>query len=157
MGGPDAYIENTGKLSTSRYLEKGWNSQNPLKDMVLLPGESKIIMPEMSAVPIKPNMVFSAYLDLVSDSTVRYRVVVVPQDVKDPLAVLETMPNMDRDKKPTGEPLHVRGTFYDADRSVEINDIVGQKPQRLVFGDNKIDVYLTGQDDLTGLLEYNLW
>ena len=155
MGGPDPYITNTGKLSTSRYLES-WNSHNPLKDMVLLPGESKVIMPEMSAVPIKPNMVFSAYLDIVSDSMVRYRVIVIPQEVADPLTVLETAPNMARDKKPTGEPLHVRGTFYDADRSIEINDLIGEKPQRLVFGDNKIDVYLTGQDDLTGLLEYNL-
>ncbi len=95
-------------------------------------------------------------MDLVSESMVRYRVIVVPQEITDPLTVLETMPNMDRDKKPTGEPLHVRGTFYDADRSIEINDLIGEKPQRLVFGDNKIDVYLTGQDDLTGLLEYNL-
>ncbi|MFC5650188.1 stalk domain-containing protein [Paenibacillus solisilvae] len=149
MGGPDQYIENTGKLSTARYLES-WNSHNPVKDLALLPGESKIIMPEMSRVPIKPNLVFSAYLDVTSNSMVRYRVVVVPQEIKDPLAILETIPNMARDKK------HVRGTFYDADRSIEINDLIGEQPQRLVFGDNKIDLYLAGQDDLTGLLEYNL-
>lgn len=149
VGGPDPYTVNAGKMSTLRYLD-AMNRGTETQYTRLRPKESVVLLEkELSAVPIKPQHVFSAYADIVSDQSVRYRVVVVPQGT-DPLAALESLRMMPRDG------VHVRGTFYNADREINIDRQLGRTKQRIVLGDNVHDPYLDGIDDGTGRLEWNL-
>jgi len=148
-GGPDPYSTNAGKAAAMRYLD-ALNRKVPVTYTTLAPGESRIMLPEMSVVPLKPMQVFSAYADLYSDKTIRYRTIVLPEG-QDPVAMIDSMNVMARDS------VHVRGTFYYSDRVIEVTDqALGAKPQRLVLGDKTIDKYLDGIDENTGRVEYNL-
>ncbi|HUC90881.1 MAG TPA: stalk domain-containing protein [Paenibacillus sp.] len=148
MGGPDPYTTNAGKFSTVRYLDM-LNRNTPVTYTTLRPGESKVLLPEIAVVPIKKDQTFSAYADIVSDKMIRYRIVVVPEK-DDPIASLSSLSIMDRIDK------HVRGTFYNADRTIQVDNMLGGQPQRIVLGDNKVDKNLDGIDQTTGRLEWNL-
>ena len=149
VGGPDPYTVNAGKMSTIRYLD-AVNRGAEYGTVRLRPKESVVLLGDaLSAVPIKPNHVFSAYADVTSSQDVRYRVVFVPEGV-DPLKELESLPMLPRDG------VHVRGSFDYTDRNITIGEQLGQTKQRLMFGDNKYDRYLDGIDDGTGKLERNL-
>ncbi|EXX86659.1 DNA-directed RNA polymerase subunit beta [Paenibacillus darwinianus] len=148
MGGPDPYTTNAGKLSTVRYLDM-LNKKTPVTYTRLRPGESRVLLPEISNVPIKKDQTFSAYADIVSDKMIRYRIVVVSEN-DDPIDSLSSLSIMERIDK------HVRGTFYNADRTIQVDKVLGGQPQRIVLGDNKVDKNLDGIDQTTGQLEWNL-
>jgi len=149
VGGPDPTTVNAGKMSTLRYLD-AVNRGAQAGTVRLRPKESAVLFADkLSATPIKPGQTFSAYADITSSDYVRYRVVVVPQDV-DPLEALESLPMLPRDG------VHVRGTFDYTDRTVTIDEQLGRTKQRIMFGDGKYDPYLWGIDDGTGLNELNL-
>lgn len=148
MGGPDPYVVNTGKLSTVRYLNSLAANPTP-KWKSIRPGKSEIIMDDISKVSLKQNDVLSAYGDVFSDQELEYRVVVV-QAGKDPIAALPTLSVMERND------VHVRGTFNNANRTIEIDDTVGVEPQRITLGDRTMDTYLNGIDETSGQLELNL-
>jgi PKD repeat protein len=150
-GGPDPYSTNAGKAAAMRYMD-ALNKNTQPTYTTFAPGETRVILPEMSAVPLKPKQVFSAYADLYSDKTIRYRVVVVPEG-QDPVAAItsNSIGVMDRDEK------HVRGTFYYADRVIDLTDRqLGSKLQQLKLGDKTIDKYLDGIDENTGRVETNI-
>lgn len=137
-----------GKLSTVRYTE-AVRQNRPVSYTVIQPNESAVLLPEMlSAVPVKPNQIFSAYADIESKGEIRYRVVVVPEGT-DPLQALDGLPLMPRDG------LHVRGTFRDADRNIEPFGELGRTKQRITLVDRTTDHYAEGVDDTTGLIESN--
>ncbi|WP_308638083.1 stalk domain-containing protein [Paenibacillus silvisoli] len=148
-GGPDKSTIMAGKMATIRYMD-ALNKKLPANYVALNPGESKILVPEMSNVPLKPGDTFSAYADVESTSNIRYRVVVV-QDGQEPLSQLDYLSVMPRDNK------HVRGTFDYADRVIDLstNEPLGSTPKRISLGDSKLDTLLDGIDEMTGLLEYN--
>jgi len=147
MGGPDQYVANTGKRSVERYLNE--LSRKPqIKWTRLGPGESKIVLPDLHRLPMKPNQVLSAYADVITDTNVRFRIAVV-EEGRDPIAVLDKLQVLPRDNK------HVRGTFNAADRTIDVRERLGAEPQRIVLGDRTMDSYIYGIDNLTGLLELN--
>jgi len=148
MGGPDPYVENTGKLSTVRYLKSLAENPTP-KWTAIKPGQSINLMPELSKAPIKPNQVLSAYGDVFADQELQFRVVVVAQG-KDPIKELSSLSIMERDGK------HVRGTFNSANRTMEINEPLGYDEKRIVLGDWKQDSYLVGYDGTSGQNEINV-
>lgn len=148
MGGPIKYVSTSGRLSTARYLESLAADAEPVWTS-LKPGESKVIMNDLNKVPIKPGQVFSAYGDVVTDKEIQFRIVVLDPS-KDPLTEMDTLKIMPRDG------LHVRGTFYDADRELVITEPLGYEPKRIVLGDRKMDTYLYGLDSTTGRPEHNL-
>ncbi|MFB9326409.1 stalk domain-containing protein [Paenibacillus aurantiacus] len=147
-GGPDTYVANSAKLAAVRYLQSIQNGAPP-KTMTVKPGETIEILPELSKYPIKPNQVYSAYADIFSDQELYYDVVVVAAD-KDPKAELPLLPVMPRDGK------HVRGTFNNANRTLETSELLGQQPGKMTFGDGKLDPYLFGYDYSSGVNELNL-
>jgi PKD repeat protein len=149
IGGPTTSLSTVSKLTTVRYLESV--SRGVRGETVRLrPKQSAVLLADqLSAVPIKPNQVFSAYADVYSTGDIRYRIVVVPQGV-DPLEALESLPLLERDG------VHVRGSFDYTDRSITIEEQLGRTKQRLIFGDGKYDPYLYGIDDGTGWNELNL-
>lgn len=147
-GGPDQYEVNTGKMSTVRYLNSVI-SPSPITYTSIKPGQSVQVLKEISASAIKPNLIYSAYADVTSDQTLRFRVVVVAEKT-DPLKVLERLPLMDADGK------HTRGSFNNATRAIDVPGVLGYTPQRIVLGDNKLDPYLDGYDNTTGSLQLNI-
>ncbi|QHT59853.1 copper amine oxidase N-terminal domain-containing protein [Paenibacillus lycopersici] len=147
MGGPTASPELAGKLATSRYLSSFASKPTPVLTSIA-PGETKEILPDIAKVPLKANESFSSYADILSNKELLYTVVVVASN-KDALAELPNLPVMARDG------VHVRGTFYNADRSIDIEERLGATPQRIQIGDPSIDKILDGIDEMTGNLEYN--
>ncbi|QKS45294.1 copper amine oxidase N-terminal domain-containing protein [Paenibacillus cellulosilyticus] len=146
MGGPNTQVSATGKMSTARYLTS--LASNPATTwQTVKPGETKEILPMISQKALKQNEVISAFADLVTDQRLEFHVVVV-KDGKNPVTELPNLTYLERD-------VHVRGTFDGTNRSIEINETLGNTAQRLVIGDGKLDPYLTGYDGLTGNLEIN--
>ncbi|BBH21143.1 hypothetical protein Back11_24880 [Paenibacillus baekrokdamisoli] len=148
MGGPDKFVENTGKLSTIRYLSSLLANPTP-KWKSIAPGKSEILLDDISKVTIKQDDAISAYGDVYADQELEYRVVVAAVG-KDPIASLSSLSIMERDGK------HVRGTFNNANRTIEMPDILGNQAQLIRLGDPTIDTILNGIDEVTGKLELNL-
>ncbi|MFC5651592.1 stalk domain-containing protein [Paenibacillus solisilvae] len=148
MGGPDPYVVNTGKLSTIRYLNSLAADPSP-KWKTIRPGKTEIIMDDISKVALKQNDVLSAYGDVFSDQDLNYSIVVVAAG-KNPVAALPSLSVMER------KDVHVRGTFNNANRTIEMNDTLGVEPQRITLGDRTMDTYLDGIDETSGQLELNL-
>ena len=149
VGGPADYSVTAGKMSTLRYLDAVHRGAAG-ETVRIQPQKSVILLGDrLSAAPIKPNQVISAYAEIQSNRTIRYRIAVVPEGA-DPLEALETLPVLARDG------VHVRGTFDYADRTITVPGQLGRTKQRLVFGDGKYDPYLYGIDDNTGLNELDL-
>ncbi|SFI38685.1 Copper amine oxidase N-terminal domain-containing protein [Paenibacillus sp. UNC496MF] len=150
MGGPTPSPELAGKLSTSRYLTALTANPAPVA-MTIAPGETKEVLPEIAKVPLKAGDSLSSYADVYSDKELLYNIVVVAAG-KDPVAELDNLTVMPRDG------IHTRGTFYSADRSITIDDRIGEQPQRVMFGDvgkDAFDTILDGIDETSGQLEYN--
>ncbi|OXM16767.1 copper amine oxidase N-terminal domain-containing protein [Paenibacillus herberti] len=146
-GGPAQYEDTTGKMSTVRYMDSLLTNPQ-IKSTSIKPGQSKVVLSEISSSAIKTGMVYSAYADVTSDETLRFRVVVVA-DGKDPLKEVNRMELMPADGK------HTRGSFNNATRAIDVPGVLGSKPERIVLGDNKLDPYLDGYDNTDGSLQLN--
>ncbi|MFB5268396.1 stalk domain-containing protein [Paenibacillus enshidis] len=142
FGGPSPFATAAGKLGTMRYLQS-LTDGTKRSTMVLNPGESRVILPDLSAIKMKPDEVISLLSDLNSDQPVQYTVIMVEESA-DPLVAFQTLPKLDKDG------IHNRGTYMDADRTVEYAEEVGRKAQRIVIGDNNVDPNLTGTDGIDG-------
>ena len=147
-GGPDQFEVNTGKMSTVRYLNSlmagGQTSYTSIK-----PGQSVKVLQQISSSAIQPNLIYSAYADVTSDETLRFRVVVVAAD-KDPIKELNQLDVMPADGR------HTRGSFNNATRDIKVPGVLGQTAERIVLGDNKLDPYLDGYDNTDGSLQLNI-
>lgn len=142
FGGPSPFATAAGKLGTMRYLQS-LTDGTKRSTTVLNPGESRVILPDLSAIKMKPDEVISLLSDLNSDQPVQYTVIMVEESA-DPLVAFQTLPKLDKDG------IHNRGTYMDADRTVEYAEEVGRKAQRIVIGDNNVDPNLTGTDGIDG-------
>lgn len=145
FGGPSPYATAAGKVSVVRYYES-MQTGNKYKDTWIAPGESKIILNELSATAMKQGDVISLLADLYSDHTLNYTVIMVDQD-QDPFKTLPYLSVQPSD-------IHNRGTYMEANRNIEYAQLIGNTPARLLIGDNSSDPYLVGADGPTG--EYKL-
>ncbi|GMK37996.1 hypothetical protein PCCS19_10500 [Paenibacillus sp. CCS19] len=146
MGGPNVQVSATGKMSTARYLTA--LASNPATTwQTVKPGETKEVLPLISQRALKQGEVLSAFADLVTDQRLEFHIVAVKEG-KNPVTELPNLTYLERDT-------HVRGSFDGTNRSIEINETLGNSPQRITIGDGKLDPYLTGYDGLTGNLEVN--
>ncbi|MDU4695224.1 MAG: stalk domain-containing protein [Paenibacillus sp.] len=145
FGGPSNYATAAGKASVVRYYES-MQTGNKYKDTWFAPGESKIILNELSATAMKQGDVISLFADLYSDHTLNYTVIMVGQE-QDPFKTLPYLGNLTPD-------VHNRGTYMEANRNIEVTDLIGNTPTRLLIGDNSSDPFLIGYDGPTG--EYRM-
>lgn len=141
FAGPNMYATGVGKTSVQRYYES-MQTGSQYKDMWIAPGESKIIMSELSATAMKNGDVISLLADLYSDASLQYDVIMVGAD-KDPLASLPYLSLLPRD-------VHNRGTFMDASRTIQYSEVLGLTPSRLLIGDNSSDPFIAGTDTMSG-------
>lgn len=142
IAGPATSPEYTGKISIQKYYNSMLNNSS-YGTITLQPGQSVPIMTDISKIAMKPGEVLSLSADLFSDLAVQYNVVMVEQS-KDPVALLPTLPLLDRDG------VHNRGTYPDSTRVINVFDLVGATQSRLVLGDNNKDLNLLGIDPMYG-------
>lgn len=149
QAGPNSFGLWTGKLAAQRYLESKKTGETTLT--TLAPGETKLIMPQLGAQPLKHNDVYSAYIDLNASAPVKFTLYAMKKDNRNPLDAFQTygFGNLPRDGK------HIRGTFQGADREVAVNQMLGTTSQRVLFGDHVNDHALDGRDMLNGIYENN--
>ncbi|GGD70425.1 stalk domain-containing protein [Paenibacillus nasutitermitis] len=147
IGGPDPYVDKSGKMATLRYMNSLVANPTPTTTTIK-PGQSVTLLPEISKVPLKQNDVFTAYADLYADKELTYRVVVVAS-AKDPIKEWNKLNVLERND------VHVRGTFNKANRAIEMSETLGAEPQRIILGDRTMDKYTDGIDEITGQLELN--
>ncbi|WP_127575088.1 stalk domain-containing protein [Paenibacillus barengoltzii] len=145
FGGPSNYATAAGKASVARYYES-MQTGSKYKDTWFAPGESKIILNELSATAMKQGDVISLFADLYSDHTLNYTVIMVGQD-QDPFKTLPYLSVLKPD-------IHNRGTYTEATRNIVVTDLIGNTPSRLLIGDNSSDPFLIGWDGPTG--EYRM-
>ncbi|MGG6309743.1 copper amine oxidase N-terminal domain-containing protein [Paenibacillus macerans] len=141
FGGPSAYATAAGKASVQRYYES-MQTGSKYKDTWFAPGESKIILNELSATAMKQGDVISLFADLYSDHTLNYTVIMVDQE-QDPFKTLPYLSALEPD-------IHNRGTYMEANRNIEYTDLIGNTPSRLLIGDNSSDPFLIGADGIKG-------
>ncbi|MBS5909357.1 MAG: copper amine oxidase N-terminal domain-containing protein [Paenibacillus macerans] len=146
FGGPSPFATAAGKVSVQRYFESMQNGTK-YKDMWLAPGESKIILNELSEKPLKQGDVISLFADLYSDHMLQYNVVMVDQG-EDPISAL---PNLIAPP----EDVHNRGTYMESTRIIEVTDLIGTTPSRLAIGDNVSDPFQVGADGITQAYKTN--
>lgn len=142
FAGPSLYAEATGQQSLLRYFDSMVKGDK-YSEITLQPGQTIPILTDLSNATIKPQHVVSLTSDLTSDYNIDYNVIMI-DSTKDPIATLPTLPVLDRDG------VHNRGTYNDANRLIQVNDVVGTAPVRLVLGSNADDPNLVGFDPMAG-------
>ncbi|AIQ42587.1 copper amine oxidase N-terminal domain-containing protein [Paenibacillus sp. FSL R5-0912] len=142
IAGPVTSPEYTGRISIQKYYNSMITGSSK-SQITLQPGQSVPIMTDLNKIAMKPKEVLSLSADLISDYPILYNVVMVEQ-TKDPVAVLPTLPILDRDG------VHNRGTYPDSTRIINVTDVVGTTQSKLILGDNKNDLNLIGIDPMTG-------
>lgn len=142
IAGPAVSPGYTGKISIQKYFNSMLTNSS-YGTITLQPGQSIPIMTDVSKIAMKPGEVLSLSADLFSDLAVQYDVVMVEQS-KDPVALLPTLPLLDRDG------VHNRGTYPDSTRVISVFDQVGATQSKLVLGDNDKDKNLAGIDPMNG-------
>lgn len=147
LGGPINIPTATGKAAVQRYLES-MQSADAFKTISLAPGESRIILQDLSAQTLKNQQVLSMFADLYSDSPIRYDVIMI-DEAKDPIQKLPYL------KLHPSDGVHNRGTYPDSTRIIESYDLVGDTPTRLALGDKTNDPNLEGYDGINGSYQSN--
>ena len=142
IGGPHPFVTTSGKVSVGRYLESRL-VYSPPRRTELQPGESRIIIGELSASPLRPEEAITLFADVRTDAAIRFSVVVVGAE-DDVLARLPELPVL------AGDGRHVRGTFAQANRFIVANQTIGGVAARLVLADKVTDTWLNGIDMITG-------
>lgn len=140
FAGPSPFATVAGKLSIDRWFQSMQNGTGQ-KRVYIQPGESKLILNDLSVLPMKQGQVISLYSDVFSDYELDYNIIMIEEN-KDPMEVLSSLPVLDRDG------VHNRGTYPNATRIITYDQEVGSKPARLPLGDNASDPNLVGTDPM---------
>ncbi|WP_458461834.1 stalk domain-containing protein [Paenibacillus sp.] len=140
FAGPSPFATVAGKLSIDRWFQSMQNGTGQ-KKVYIQPGESKLILNDLSVLPMKQGQVISLYSDVFSDYELDYNIIMIEEN-KDPMKVLSSLPVLDRDG------VHNRGTYPNATRIITYDQEVGSKPVRLPLGDNASDPNLVGTDPM---------
>lgn len=143
FAGPSPIATAAGKSSVERYFES-MQDGSKRSSITLAPGESKLVMTELSKSVMKQGGVISLFSDMSSDYPIQYDVIMIDEKL-DPLTVLEKLPILDRDG------VHNRGTYPNSTRVIRYSETVGATSQRLALGDNQDDPNLAGMDPMLGV------
>ncbi|MBP1904257.1 hypothetical protein J2Z32_000874 [Paenibacillus turicensis] len=147
VAGPSEHPDITGRVSFQRYLENSLTGSKK-NNTTLLPGESKLILTDLSASIMGQGQVLSLFGDVYSDNPIKYTVVIVKAG-SDPLQALATLPNLDPKES------IVRGTFTDSTKVFRYTELLGAKDQRLPLTDNSFDLFQQGYDGIMGTSAIN--
>ncbi len=139
FGGPSPYAVAAGKVSVQRYHQSMMDGSKK-SSVTLQPGESKIILTELNAIPMNNGTVISLIADVNSSQPITYSTLMIDPS-QDPFEAAKTLPVADRDG------VHNRGTYPLATKIMQVFEPVGgPTPGRLLLGDNSSDPNLVGTD-----------
>ncbi|NGZ74152.1 copper amine oxidase N-terminal domain-containing protein [Saccharibacillus alkalitolerans] len=139
FGGPSPFATAAGKVSVQRYHQSMING-NKKSTVTLQPGESKIILTDLNAIPMANKTVISLIADVESSQPITYSTLMIDPSL-DPFEATKTLTTLKRDG------VHNRGTYPLATKIIDVFEPVGgSTPTKLVIGDNKDDLNLTGVD-----------
>lgn len=142
MAGPTSYAEWAGRVSLSRYFEGKLTGESN-RELVLQPGEKRVIWSDISKHAMKPQEIITFTGDLSSNAPIRYTSLLVSAD-RDPIADLQKLPYLDPNES------IVRGTFADSTRVFEYNELLGTRSVKLSLTDNREDPFQLGSDGIKG-------
>ncbi|WP_037289407.1 copper amine oxidase N-terminal domain-containing protein [Saccharibacillus sacchari] len=149
FGGPSPFATAAGKVSVQRYHQSVIDGKQRTT-ITLQPGESKIILTDLNKVPMADKTVISLIADVDASQPITYSTLMVDTDV-DPIEAAKTLTTAPRDG------VHNRGTYPLATKIIDVFEPVGgPTPTKLIIGDNKDDLNLTGVDAPNNLPESNL-
>ncbi|CAM3293269.1 MULTISPECIES: stalk domain-containing protein [Saccharibacillus] len=139
FGGPSPFATAAGKVSVQRYHESV-AAGNKRSSVTLQPGESKIVLTELNAIPMADKTVISLIADVESTQPITYSTLMIDPKL-DPYEAAKTLTTAPRDG------VHNRGTYPLATKIVDVYEPVGgTTPSKLIIGDNNDDPNLTGTD-----------
>lgn len=142
LGGPAPYVSQAGKAATANYLLS--RTVNPVGNVTTIPaGQSRVVLAPLNSKEVANGRIITLYADVTTSAPIKFSVVVVDAD-KDVLQALAQLPILPRDGK------HVRGTFEQANRSINVLQSIGDVPSRMILADKVVDTRLSGFDVLTG-------
>ncbi|NIK68951.1 stalk domain-containing protein [Paenibacillus sp. BK720] len=142
LGGPAPYVTQAGKAATANYLLS--RTVNPVGTVTTIPaGQSRVVLSPLSSKEVVNGRVITMYADVTTSAPIKFSVIVVDAS-KDVLQALPQLPILPRDGK------HVRGTFEQANRSINVLQTIGDVPSRMILADKVVDTRLSGFDVLTG-------
>lgn len=134
---PNANALMAGKMGLQSYFSSPVD-----KRFVINPGETIVLNPEGSSRSMAYGQVAHEVMDVFTDVPVRFSFVVVGEKDNVLTKYKEDMLILSRDN-------HPRGTFTNANRSLEIQ-VDDLTKKRFILADNKQDAFLVGKDNLTG-------
>ncbi|MBU8905961.1 copper amine oxidase N-terminal domain-containing protein [Desertibacillus haloalkaliphilus] len=149
VSGPRNYVSSAGRSAIADYL-RSYASNIPEGEFTIRPGETRAVIPTISAQTLAPEQILTAYADLHSDENVRYEVIVLDEEN----TLLSTLPYLQR-VSAAQDGIHIRGTFAEGDRHMRVNERIGDEKSRIAIGDGTTDPFITGVDKLTGSEEVN--
>ncbi|MGO4106722.1 stalk domain-containing protein [Paenibacillus sp. YAF4_2] len=142
LGGPAPYVTQAGKAATANYLLS--RTTNPVGTVTTIPaGQSRVVLSPLSSKEVVNGRILTMYADVTTSAPIKFSVIVVDAS-KDVLQALPQLPILPRDGK------HVRGTFENANRSINVLQTIGDVPSRMILADKVVDTRLSGYDVLTG-------
>lgn len=147
FAGPSYIATAAGKKSVLNYFQSMQDGSKQ-STTTIEPGESKLVMLELSKTRMKKGDVISLFSDVYSDYPLQFDVIMIDEK-SDPLNVLNQLPILDRDG------VHNRGTYPNSTRVIQYTEPVGEVAQRLVLGDNSDDPNLDGMDPMYGEVASN--
>ncbi|NMO97849.1 stalk domain-containing protein [Paenibacillus lemnae] len=142
FAGPTYIATAAGKKSVLNYFESMQDGSKQ-SSITLAPGESQLVMTELSKTRMKQGDVISLFSDMYSDLPIQFDVIMIDEKA-DPLKVWKDLPLLDKDG------VHNRGTYPNSTRMIQYSDLVGNVSQRLLLGDNGDDPNLIGTDPMYG-------
>ncbi|MCM3784140.1 stalk domain-containing protein [Neobacillus mesonae] len=147
FAGPTTIAQAAGKKAVLRYFET-MQDGSKWSNTVLKPGESKLVLTDLSQSSIGQRQIISLYSDVYSDYPIDYKVIMVDEKAS-PLTAVKKLPVLDRDG------VHNRGTYENATRLIRYSETLGEVSQRLVIGDNNDDPNVSGIDPMVGVTASN--
>ncbi|AWB45123.1 DNA-directed RNA polymerase subunit beta [Paenibacillus sp. CAA11] len=146
--GPSNSPTAAGKISLLRYFTS-MQTREMEKDITLAPGEQKIIFNDTAASSMKQGDTISLLSDYYTESPVQFDVIMIEAG-RDPIKEFATLNIIPRDG------IHNRGTYPDATRTVQYDELLGITPSRFILGDDSSDPFQHGVDAPYNTEERNL-
>lgn len=139
LAGPSVSALQFGSAAVSRYFVP-----SQPREMIIEPGASINLMPEMEKIIMNPDEGFSGLLDVDMDGELTFSTLAL-KEFTDPVSAVFTLPEL--------EKVGNRGKFFDTDQYIEVNEKVGVTESKLRLGQR--GPAMAGVDALTGGMTIN--
>ncbi|WP_138755861.1 stalk domain-containing protein [Paenibacillus sinopodophylli] len=139
LAGPSVSALQFGSAAVARYF-----AVSQPRELVIEPGMSINLMPEMEKIIMNPDEGFSGLIDVDMDGELTFSTMAL-QEYTDPVSAVFLLPQL--------EKVGNRGKFFDTDQYIEVNEKVGVTESKLRLGQR--GPAMAGVDALTGGMTIN--